>query len=62
MKTLPDNVPALIKQLDAVFPLKTFPPNATLSDVHRACGQRDVVEFLKTLQKEAVDGMYEEQD
>lgn len=49
---LPATVDLLITLLDKTFPLQNFPRTADLSSVHRACGARDVVDFLRTLQRE----------
>jgi hypothetical protein len=51
---LPDTVSALIDLLDhRAFPLRAFPADVTMADVHRHGGARDVVEFLRSLQRES---------
>jgi len=50
---LPKTVDALIDMLDTrAFPLKSFPETATLTQMHRHFGARDVVDLLRILQKE----------
>lgn len=50
---LPTKVDDLIDMLDTrAFPLRTFPVSATAAEMHRSFGARDVVDFLRTLQRE----------
>lgn len=49
---LPVTVDALIDLIDHQFPLKNLAPGTPHDDIHRMFGARDVVDFLRSLQKE----------
>jgi len=55
MKTLPNSVDELIDALDAAFPLQNFPVSADMVAIQRACGARDVVDYLRAMQRERDD-------
>ena len=52
---LPATVDKLIDLLDRTFPLKNFSVTADLATVNRECGKRDVVDFLRSLQRARSD-------
>jgi hypothetical protein len=56
-QSLPKNIPDLIKLLEQNFPLKHYSPAATLAEVHRDAGKRDVVEYVKSLYRESVESL-----
>lgn len=49
---LPSTVDALVDMLDRHFPLKNFPATSDLAELHRHFGARDVVDLLRSLQRE----------
>ena len=49
---LPSTVDALIDMLDQKFPLQHHSVDAPMSAIQRSLGARDVVVFLRSLQKE----------
>ena len=49
---LPANIDDLITLLDKTFPLSKPELSASISDVQRKAGQRDVVDWLIDLQKQ----------
>lgn len=54
--TLPNTVDELIDLLDKrAFPLRNFPADASLPAIQRECGKRDVIDFLRELQRERDD-------
>jgi hypothetical protein len=54
--TLPDTVDALIDLLDTqAFPLRNFSADMPFHAIHRELGKRDVVDFLRALQKERAE-------
>lgn len=48
---LPPTVDKLIDLLDRTFPLQHFPVTADLPSIQRELGKRDVVVFLRSLQR-----------
>lgn len=51
--TLPDTVDALIDMLDTkAFPLRNYSADTPFHAIHRELGKRDVVDFLRALQRE----------
>lgn len=56
--SLPDKVDDLIELLDKrAFPLKNLPATADGATVSRHFGARDVVDFLRALQRERDEGL-----
>lgn len=47
MRTLPNTVPALIEELDKLYPPRCIKPQETLAEAQRYAGAREVVELLK---------------
>ena len=53
--TLPDNVGGIIQLLEKTFPLRSWPANTTLVEVHRHAGARDVIDWLRILHRETTE-------
>lgn len=49
---LPATADELIEVLDAAFPLRNFPVDTPYHVMQRELGKRDVIDFLRRLQKE----------
>jgi hypothetical protein len=56
---LPRTVNELIDMLDAAFPLRNLDVNLPLHAIQREYGKRDVIDFLRQLQKDAKENVEE---
>ena len=52
MQKLPETADALIDELDKAFPLQNFTVDTPYHAIQRAYGARDVVDYLRAMQKE----------
>jgi hypothetical protein len=52
LQSLPESVDALIDELDKAFALRNFPVDTPHHAVQRELGRRDVVDFLRQMQRE----------
>jgi hypothetical protein len=52
---LPTGLAGLIKLLEGHFPLRSWPASVTLAEIHRHAGARDVVDYLRALEREATE-------
>jgi hypothetical protein len=57
---LPDSVDALIDLIDRQFPLKNLPANTDAASMHRMFGGRDIVDWLRSMQRDRDDNALEQ--
>ncbi|KAF0098707.1 MAG: hypothetical protein FD144_4226 [Rhodospirillaceae bacterium] len=60
MNKLPENADDLIHELDLAFPLRNFPVDTPAHVIQRELGKRDVVDFLRAMQRDRADRVAEE--
>lgn len=60
MNKLPEKSDDLIDELDRAFPLQNFTVDTPYHAIQRAYGARDVVDYLRAMQKERDERVAEE--
>lgn len=57
---LPRTADELIDLLDRAYPLKAYPVDMPITHIQRDMGKRDVIDFLRLLQKEREENFAED--
>jgi hypothetical protein len=60
MNKLPENADDLIDELDKAFPLINFPVTTPAHIIQRELGKRDVIDFLRAMQRDRAERAVEE--